>query len=168
MLGPPQLSKLLYEAHLIRLAYSDVRDACADAPEKVSEKLYDILRGNQKLRAQVISIGVPVLLPDGKRILRGPEVKIPPYTGSNELPIEAKSIDEWATKGWIDLRPPNMKKWQNRISVFLSTSDSGISQDTSSGFQWNRLHHGELDEHFVGKIVTYVMIEEEKGERIKQ
>ena len=166
MLGPPQLSKLLYEAHMLKLAYPNVKDIQSETPEKVANKLLDLLSKDGKLRATIISIGVPVLLPDGKKILRGPEVKIPPYTGSNELTIEAKSIDEWANKGWIDLRPSNMKRWQTRLADYLAPA-AGNSQDTSSGFQWNRMHHDELDEHFVGKIVTYIMIEEEKGERIK-
>jgi hypothetical protein len=167
MLGPPHLSKLLYEAHLIKLAYPNPLLAQNDAPDIMSTKLWDVIQADPKLRATIISIGVPILLPDGKRILRAPEVKIPAYTGSNELTIESSSVDEWADKGWIDLRPRNMKRWQERIKEFFVAGSEDSGRDTSSAFPWERRMLGERDDHFAGRIVTHIFIYEEKGERIK-
>jgi hypothetical protein len=42
-----------------------------------------------------------------------------------------------------------------------------MGEDTSSGAPWERINFGEGDEHFPGKIVTHIFIEEEKGARIK-
>ena len=167
MLGPPALSKLLYEAYLIKLAYPDPATATADTPESVSERVWDILKRDRTLRATIISIGVPILLSDGKSVLRGPEVKIPAYAGSNELPITTDSVNEWAEKGWLDLRPSNMKRWQQRIADFFKAATGAASADTSSAFPWERRMLGENDEFFAGRIVTYLFIEEEKGGRIK-
>jgi hypothetical protein len=166
MLGPPHLAKLLYEAHLIKRCYPNPADALNDKPENMSAKLLEVLHKDQKLRATMISIGLAVLLPDGKRLLRGPEVKIPAYAGSNIVPIENGSVEEWADKGWVDLRVKNMQKWQTRIGVYLR-SVSRMGEDTSSGAPWERINFGEGDEHFPGKIVTHIFIEEEKGARIK-
>lgn len=166
MLGPPHLSKLLYEAHLIRLAYHDPAQALKDTAEGMSSKLLELLERDQQLRATMISIGLAILLPDGKRLLRGPDVKIPAYSGSNLVPMEDGSIEEWADKGWVDLRSKNMTKWQRRIEVYL-LSISRNSEDTSSAMPWERMSFGEDDEHFPGKIVTHIFIEEEKGARIK-
>jgi hypothetical protein len=166
MLGPPHLSKLLYEAHLLKRAYPDPSAIAAETPEAMSQNLWDVIRQDNPLRATILSIGVPILLPDGTNILRGPEVKIPAYAGRNEMPIESGSIDEWADKGWLDLRPGNMKRWQQRVSAFLA-STSGGDEDTSSGFPWERKLLGEGDEYFAGKMVTHIFIEEEKGGRIK-
>ena len=168
MLGPPHLSKLLYEAYLLKLAYPDPSVIPGEPAEKLAEKVWQVLQQDKKLRATIISIGVPILLPDGKSILRGPEVKIPPYTGSNELPMDAASVDEWADKGWLDLRPSSMRRWQNRIAEFYrASSQSADHQDTSSGYPWERRMLGAGDEYFAGRLVTHIFIEEEKGGRIK-
>ena len=166
MLGPPHLSKLLYEAHLIKLAYHDPAEALKDSPEGMSSKLTELLERDQQLRATMISIGLAILLSDGKRLLRGPDVKIPAYSGSNFVTMENGSIEEWADKGWVDLRSKNMAKWQRRIEVYLR-SISRNGDDTSSGMPWERMSFGVDDEHFPGKIVTHIFIEEEKGARIK-
>ncbi|MCC6476212.1 short-chain dehydrogenase [bacterium] len=167
MLGPPHLSKLLYEAYLIRLAYPHVKEMCGEAPETVAQRLKIVILREQQLRATILSIGVPILLPDGNTILRGPEVKIPPYMGSNELPIEAGSVDEWAAKGWLDLRASNMALWQKRIKEYMTFDPAADRGDSSSGYPWDARFEGESDVHFVGKIVTRIFIEEENGGRIK-
>lgn len=167
MLGPPALSKLLYEAYLLKLAAHDPAVIPDETPESLSQKVWDVLKRDQKLRATIISIGVPILLPDGKNVLRGPEVKIPAYTGSNELPVTPELIDDWAEKGWLDLRPSNMKRWQKRIAEFSKAASEAATSDTSSAFPWERRMLGEDDEFFAGRIVTYLFVEEEKGGRIK-
>jgi hypothetical protein len=126
-----------------------------------------VIRQDQKLRAMIISIGVPILLPDGKAILRGPEVKIPAYSGKNEIPVVDGSIDEWADKGWLDLRPSSMKRWQGRITDFYRATGGNAASDTSSSFPWEFSMLGEGNEFFAGRIVTHIFIEEEKGRRIK-
>jgi hypothetical protein len=166
ILGPPHLSKLLYEAQLLKMAFPDPSAVSSENPETMSERLWKVIEKDQRLRADIISIGVPILLPDGKRILRGPEVKIPPYRGSNEIPVESGSVDEWADHGWIDLRPVNMERWRQRVIEFYQAARTEAT-DTSSGFPWERRLLGEADEYFPGRIVTHIFIEEEKGGRIK-
>lgn len=168
MLGPPHLSKLLYEAYLLKLTYPDPSAIPSEKPEVVSEKVWQVLEKDKKLRATIVSIGVPILLPDGKRILRGPEVKIPAYSGSNEIPIDSPTlVDEWADKGWVDLRPSNIKRWQTRITNFFAASSGENRSDTSSAFPWERTLLGNGEDNFAGKMVTHIFIEEEKGRRIK-
>ncbi|MDD5087436.1 MAG: short-chain dehydrogenase [bacterium] len=167
MLGPPHLSKLLYEAHLIKMAYPDPAMIVGEAAETISAKLWAILQKDAALRSIIVSIGVPILLPDGKRILRGPEVKIPAYSGSNEIPMREGCIEEWADKGWLDLRPSNMRKWQQRVKDFFKSAVTDTEGDTSSAFPWERRMLGSGEEYFAGKIVTHIFIEEEKGGRLK-
>ncbi|MCB1061115.1 MAG: short-chain dehydrogenase [Calditrichaeota bacterium] len=167
MLGPPHLSKLLYEAYLIWLAFPNVLGFCRKSENECSEALLNVVKSNDTLRATILSIGVPILLPDGKQILRGPEVKIPPYAGSNEFKVDDTSLNEWAKKGWVDLRPANMKLWQQRIEKHLQFDDEENRQDSSSGYPWPSRFEGESDSHFVGKIVTQIFIDEENGGRIK-
>lgn len=167
MLGPPHLSKLLYEAYLIWLAYPQVLEFCKMSKEVCADALMNVVKSNAKVRATILSIGVPILMPDGKRILRGPEVKIPPYAGSNVFKVDTESLNEWVRKGWIDLRPENMTLWQNRIRKHLQFDDGNSRSDSSSGYPWDSRFEGESDTHFVGKIVTRIFIDEENGGRIK-
>lgn len=166
MLGPPHLSKLLYEAYLIWLAYPQVLEFCKQSKETCAEALWKVIQSKSNVRATILSIGIPILLPDGKKILRGPEVKIPPYAGSNEFKADADSVNEWVKKGWIDLRPDNMALWQKRIERYMKFDD-GKRGDSSSGYPWDSRFEGESDTHFVGKIVTRIFIDEENGGRIK-
>lgn len=167
MLGPPHLSKLLYEAFLIWLAFPRVLDFTKLTVDECSKSLENVIRANESLRSTIISIGIPILLPDGKRILRGPEVKIPSYAGSNEFAVTDENLNEWAKKGWIDLRPSNMRLWQDRIETHLKFDDVLRREDNSSGYPWSTRFEGEDDRHFVGKIVTRIFIDEENGGRIK-
>ncbi|MEK6572213.1 MAG: short-chain dehydrogenase, partial [Bacteroidota bacterium] len=60
ILGPPRLSKLLYEAHLLRLACGEMKVVINTKSEVLAEKLQSILERDRHLRAQIISIGVPI------------------------------------------------------------------------------------------------------------
>ncbi len=167
MLGPPHLSKLLYEAYLIWLAFPQISEFCTKSEVECAAALHSVVKANEKLRATILSIGIPILLPDGNGILRGPEVKIPSYAGSNEFTADAESVNEWAKKGWLDLRPANMQLWQRRIKRHVKFDDGVSREDSSSGYAWQSRFEGESDAHFVGKIVTRIFIEEENGGRIK-
>lgn len=167
MLGPPRLSKLLYEAHLLKLAYGTTIKVLKAPAKQISEDLTTVINKEEELRSQIISIGIPILLPDGKTLLRGNEVKIPPYRGVNELPISAAAIDDWAHNGWVDLRISNMEQWKSRLAVIMKEVEASIKGDTSSrNFRtaeyWDRFEN--IDE---GKIVGWIFTEEEKGKRMK-
>jgi len=77
MLGPPRLSKLLYETQMIKLVYGNFNDFIKDTPKNQTNKMFDFIKNDSRLRNEMVSIGVPILFPDGKEYIRGPEVKIP-------------------------------------------------------------------------------------------
>ncbi|MCZ7586782.1 MAG: hypothetical protein M5R36_27505 [Deltaproteobacteria bacterium] len=115
ILGPPRLSKLLYEAHLLKLGFRDIKGVLRATPESLSRKLTETIRKNRDLRARAVSIGIPILLPDGKSMLRGPNVAVPPFRGLDVVPLKAVDIDRFAYDGWIDLRVKNMRLWKSRL-----------------------------------------------------
>ncbi|KAB2925030.1 MAG: short-chain dehydrogenase [Bacteroidetes bacterium] len=167
MLGPPRLSKLLFEAYLLKRIYTTV-NAVMKAPAKaISEKLTALVRKDTELRSHIISIGIPILMPDGKTLLRGDEVKIPPYRGVNELPLTADSLEDWAHAGWIDLRPTNMDAWKARLSIIRKEVEAATAGDTSSRNFRTMEYWGNFDEIDEGKIVGWIFTEEEKGKRMK-
>jgi hypothetical protein len=166
-LGPPRLSKLLYEAYLLKLAFGSVREVMKASGKAISAKLESLIRGNAELRAKMISIGIPILLADGKTLLRGPAIKIPPYRGTNELKITDKALNAWAHDGWVDLRVQNMEHWKSRFEIILDQVQQVPEGDTSSRHLRNTVYWDSFREIDPGKIVGWIFTDEEKGNRMK-
>jgi hypothetical protein len=167
MLGPPRLSKLLYEAHLLKKVYGTVNVVMKTSPKKMSSELTDYISKNGALRSQIISIGIPILLPNGKTLLRGNDVKIPAFRGINELNISPESIDDWARNGWIDLRASNMEQWKHRLNEIQKEVELYTTDDTSSRNFRTTEYWSDFNDIDAGKIVGWVFTEEEKGKRMK-
>jgi len=167
VLGPPRLSKLLYEAHLLELGYNDMKTVMQTDARTISKRLLALVQENQKLRAQIISIGIPILLPDGKTLLRGPEIKIPPFRGINELEISPKHVDLWTHDGWVDLRVSNMQRWKDRFHKIMHNVELIPEGETSSQFLRTREYWKNFTEIDPGKIVGWIFTEEDQGMRMK-
>ncbi len=167
ILGPPRLSKLLYEAYLLQLAFGDVASVTKTPAKGIAQKLESLIRGDAQLRAQIISIGIPILLPDGKTLLRGPDIKIPPYRGENELKITEKTLEAWAHDGWVDLRITNMEHWKKRFEIIAEQVRQIPEQDTSSRRLRNKAYWSHFREIDPGKLVGWIFSDEEKGQRMK-
>lgn len=167
LLGPPRLSKLLYEAHLLKLAVNSL-DALLTADEhQLAADLEKLICENQALRSRIISIGIPILLPDGKRLLRGPVIKIPAFRGSNLQDVSVERIDQWADDGWIDLREKNMQTWKRRVQEIFNDINAIPPEDTSSQFDRNRRFWLEDEEINIGKVAGWILAHEEHGARMK-
>src|SRR5690606_23525416 len=110
MLGPPRLSKLLFEAAILRrLAGADLIAASTLDADKVAVDSRALIHDDPDLRMRILSIGLPILLPDGESVLRGVEVKVRPEGG------EAVQIERLIENGWVDLRPTNWQRWIRRV-----------------------------------------------------
>jgi predicted dinucleotide-binding enzyme len=153
-LGPPRISKLLFEAYLLKRVYSKMGAALEVKPNVMAAALEQEVCHNASLRQRIISIGIPILLADGQRLLRGPS---------------SKSAD--AYHGWVDLRPANMAKWQERLIAIRQRVRTELSGDTSSRYdrvyRTSREWLPEDDAFEVGEIVAWILSYEEHGERGK-
>jgi hypothetical protein len=167
MLGPPRLSKVLYEAYLLKLTYGDIHAVARTNAKSMSKRLLDLITGNSELRSAIISIGIPILLPNGKSLLRASTIKIPPYRGENELPIDTHSIDQWAHDGWVDLRSKNMELWRARFKEIVMMVEELPEEETSSRTMHNREYWKNFSEIDPGKICGWIFTYEEKGKRMK-
>lgn len=167
ILGPPRLSKLLHEAHLLQIAYGTMVSITKTSPKLMADKLGQLIQQDADIRSRIISIGIPILLPDGKTLLRAGEIKIPPYRGENELPVTAKAIDAWAHDGWVDLRIRNMERWKTRFSVIMNDVKEIPALESSSRNFRNKAYWNEFHEIDPGKLVGWIFSEEEKGKRMK-
>src|SRR5207244_12317165 len=96
MLGPPRLTKLLFEAFLCSRLRPTVR-ALAEAQAKgLAAEAHALVQQDGALRSHILSVGIPILAPDGQRLYRGSLVVVP---GGPPDPPRA------APRGWVDLRP---------------------------------------------------------------
>jgi NAD(P)-dependent dehydrogenase (short-subunit alcohol dehydrogenase family) len=167
ILGPPRLSKLLYEAYLLQKTFGTIKAVVKATPKQMTEKTEALIRENKDLRSQIISIGIPILLSDGKTLLRGKDIKIPPYRGENELPINEKAMKSWVHDGWVDLRVENMSRWKSRFVAIVKDAEETSIRDTSSRHFRTRLYWDNFEEIDPGKIGGWIFSEEEKGKRMK-
>ncbi|MDF1612649.1 short-chain dehydrogenase [Stygiobacter electus] len=167
LLGPPRLSKLLHEINILKNVFGSMKNIVNQKPEKLSEGCFEYLKKNEKLKNEIISIGIPILFPDGKKLLRGNEIKIPPFRGENELDINETSINLWANDGWVDLRVKNMIVWQQRLNAIINEAESINPNDTSSMHVRTKKYWNNFETIDIGKVVGWIFIKEEKGERMK-
>jgi hypothetical protein len=167
MLGPPRLSKLLFESFLLKLGFKDMVTVVKADKNALSKKLTEIIKKDSDLRSKIISIGIPILMPDGKTLLRGSDIKIPPYRGETELSINKNNIDLWAHDGWVDLRANNMQAWKDRLNKIIREIVQIPKDDTSSRFMRTKEYWKDFKAIEPGKIVGWIFTVEELGERMK-
>ena len=167
ILGPPRLSKLLYEAYLLKQLFKDMTTVMKTPAGILSKRIHAKILSDSSLRSRIISIGIPILLPDGTNLLRGDEIKIPPFQGENEIPLTARSIDLWAHDGWVDLRVRNMDCWKTRFRKISQMVRRIPKDDTSSQYMNTREYWGNYATIDPGKIAGWIFSYEEKGMRMK-
>ncbi len=162
-LGPPQLSKLLWEAELLNMEYGTLNSVLAQSPQEISHALYTRLQADEQLRTTITSIGVPILAPDGATLLRGPFIRIPEMAGEQAVRIEPGAIDRWAAKGWVDLRAGNFARWQARFERMARAQQRsrgrGSAAITREAYLSNEIQSGT--------VVGWIFNNEEGGYRIK-
>lgn len=168
-LGPPALSKLLFEAHFLKEAcgsltgmiqHSDGRPMSA---EDLFKKLENHVDGASILNIAP-SVGIPIILPNGETILRGPSINVPEVRGhdtyANATP---KNINKWAAKGWVDLRFPNIQQWHARAESMVNARFA--LRDAGSAAANRRSYLPDIFE--IGEVVAWIFNNELDGHRIE-
>ena len=157
ILGPPRLSKLLFEAHLLKLISDDsMARVQSMTPEELSAAAFERLKEDARLRSQILSIGIAILTPDGEKLMRGPQIK-------------ADNADD----GWVDLTPANMAHWQQRIRQIQERTQAELLAD--GGQYSSRFYRvfvdpatGDVKDHIVpGDLAGWIFTYEERGMRVK-
>jgi hypothetical protein len=168
LLGPPRLSKLLYEAHLIKKIAGSFEDAMFYRPVDLANESVKLISSNTKLRMEMLSIGLAILLPEGNKYLRGTEVKIPKHLGKDQIHCDQKTIDKWCEEGWVDLRPANFELWQKRLGEIKKQTSMIKEDDTSSRYTYSRDYWDNFNSLDEGKLVGWIFEHEDKGWRFKR
>jgi len=167
MLGPPRLSKLLFEIQLIKTIAGTMKNISTFSAKNLSQLCTDLIKNNHNLRNEILSIGIPILLPDGKTFLRGKEMKIPAFTGDNEIALDKAKINRFAYEGWLDLRTANMTAWLKRIKAIMDEATAISEKETSSLHVRTKQYWNYFEEISIGRVVSWIFIHEEKGTRMK-
>ncbi|MEA2694400.1 MAG: hypothetical protein QOJ16_3787 [Acidobacteriota bacterium] len=165
MLGPPRNSKLLFEAHLLRLAYKTMRAVRESTPEGVRDALDQLVREDTEAANRVVAVGIPILLESGE-ILRAPKVIVPADACNQKVTPE--KLEAWVQDGWVDLRLANCARWIERFKRIQEEIDAIPEGDTSSRHLRNRRFWQEDRGIQPGKIVGWILSVEEKGSRMKR
>ena len=159
MLGPPRLSKLLFEGAILARLYGSLRELAECDADATAQQSAELLNDDADLRSRILSIGLPILMPDGK-LLRGPDVKVAPEPGQS--PADPKLADN----GWVDLRAQNWKRWRERAAAMLQevegrpSPDQGSRFDTEPGSRRMNLRPG--------RMAAWIFRKEDRGERVKR
>lgn len=162
-LGPPGLSKLLYEAYLLYQRYHTLERVLNQRPRKIADAIYRYLQKNDALVELIVSVGVPILAPDGETIWRGPFIRIPERADTDRVPLTRQHIDQWARKGWVDLRPENFTLWRDRFEKMERARKAlrgrGSSAVTEEAYLFEEIR--------IGEVVAWILNNEAEGYRIK-
>jgi len=159
MLGPPRLSKLLFEAHILSMLSPSIEQLAASEPAEVSREAQALVDRDAGLRAEMVSVGIPVLCADGKSLYRGATVVVPPVQG------EALAA---APRGWVDLRPSNCTLWIERAKTIVAQAETRLAANGGSGSDEEWFGVNPVEQIAPWRLATWVFRHEDRGERIKR
>jgi len=160
MLGPPRLTKLLFEGEILARLYRTLHAASELDPKETAARARALVDEDADLRQRILTVGLPILLPDGAHVLRGVEVKVRPEVG---LPLRDQRLVE---RGWVDLREQNWARWRERcVTLAQEIAErppvcAGSTGDHEYGDGTGALRPG--------RIASWIFRVEEGGARIKR
>ncbi len=160
MLGPPRLSKLLFEVALLRRLHKGLDAAAELDPDHTARRAAQLIDEDEELRVRILTIGLPILLPDGERVLRGESAKVVPDPG------QSPNDPRLAENGWVDLRASNWAKWRERLRTIRDELDRGPT--ASDGSRADREPHDRSRALRPGRLAAWVFRYEDGGEREKR
>lgn len=193
ILGPPRLSKLLFEAYLLKRVSNTMQAVADSSPETLSDALLKLVTQDADLRSRAISIGIPILIPraprtgntassqqeggeltlgDGLSLLCAQRDRRDHRWEWQDWQVTPTAINRWAETEWIDLRPSNMARWKVRLARIISESEGMPTPGFDSSSRWGRAMASPATwqlqpEINVGEVVGWIFINEEEGGRMK-
>ncbi len=172
ILGPPRLSKLLFEAYMLKRVFTSIQAIAESSPEALSQALVELVTEDSDLRSQAISIGIPILMADGATLLCAERERRDHRWEWQSWQVTQAAINRWAETEWIDLRVSNMARWRTRMVNILSEATGMPSPEFDSSSRWGRSMADPATwqlqpEINIGEIVGWIFTSEEEGERMK-
>lgn len=156
MLGPPRLTKLLYEAHIWSMLCPTVEALARSDAGELARRGADLMARDTDLRSTILSVGLPVIV-SGNRIYRGELVVVPP---------EGDDADRAAARGWVDLRPGNAAVWIGRAERVCQQVAARGTEGSGSGVAWDAMR--PADPITPWRFAAWIFRHEDDGTRIKR
>jgi len=162
MLGPPRLTKLLFESYICGQLRSSVRALAESEAGDLAQGALALVERDGALRSHILSVGIAILAPDGERLYRGSTVVV---AGSGRAGSDPRDA---APRGWVDLRPEQFGMWIARAGEMLAQAERRRTRaaDSGSDVDWTAL--GADDPIEPARFATWVFRYEDRGERIKR
>lgn len=172
-LGPPELGKMLWEAHLLQAVYgrknkedrfNELDRVIEQQPEDLALAVNKLIEDDAQLRNTIVSVGFPILTREGT-LIRGPYLRIPEEKNEVSTRIESwDKVEEWAKKGWVDLRVSNMERWLKWFKKMRHETER-IRERGSAAFTLDAYVSEQIH---IGSVVGWIFNNEENfGHRIK-
>lgn len=157
LLGPPRLTKMLYETQILSQLVPSVRALGEAKGADLARRAAELVAGDGDLRSLMVSIGLPVIVADDL-VYRGPTVLMPPVEGD-----VARAVG----RGWVDLRAANCEVWAARAKRMMEQADArGACAGTGSDEDWDAIAPEEPVSP--ARFAAWVFQHEDHGERIKR
>jgi len=147
----PLTSKILWEGLILKKALQGLDKVSKTDTHEIQEKTFEIIKTNKTLRTQIISIGIPILLPTGK-MLCGPAINVPIKKTRN---ITVNDIEKWAAIGWVDLRFKNWSRWRSWLQKYEDNVRYEYPKEKERKFE-------------VGEVCGWIFANELGGLRLKR
>jgi hypothetical protein len=162
-LGPPELGKLLWEAHLLKLKFGTLNAVLEQPADVLAAEVYALVQSDAHLRQTIVSVGLPLLTPEGTALIRGPFIRIPEVPGKNNVPLTPENVEQWAAKGWVDLRPKSFERWRERFSRMQREAQRLRGRGSAAITRQAYLS----DDISIGAVVGWILNNEMEAYRIK-
>ncbi len=156
ILGPPRLTKLLYEAHVLSRVRNSIRDLAETDAADVSDAAVELVMLDKELRSTIVSVGIPIIVP-GDLIYRAERLAVP-FADDSE-------IDRVAPRGWVDLRLGNCEAWIQRARRMVE-QERARRDGSGSDYEWRAIETAEPISP--SRCAAWVFRWEDDGERIKR
>ncbi len=160
MLGPPRLTKMLYEAFICSRLRPTVRALADSDPDELAREAEALIAGDQDLRSLIISVGLPILVQEEK-VYRASKVMVMP---------DGEGCDKVAARGWVDVRPSGCGVWIGRARRMVEQAEARTrsvkGRGSGSDLDWAALE--PEDAIAPARFAKWVFKYEDDGERIKR
>ncbi len=156
MLGPPRLTKHLYEAYIWSLLCENVGALAAAEAADLAQRASRLIAQDSTLRSTIVSVGLPILV-EGDLVYRGELVVVGPEPGD---------FEKAASRGWVDLRQRNAANWIARARRMCEQVKDVVGGDSGSGVDLGLI--GPDDPISPSRMAAWIFRFEDGGQRIKR
>ncbi len=146
----PTVSKHLIELFLLmKVSEFSVKKCITTRVTLLVQKIEQLLMSNNEIRAQIISLGLPIIFENGEVIL-GEYYYVPNPQEKNI--VNSENIDLWASSGWVDVRKAQVRYWKLILGkVALEAETIEDNKQLVLNRNWQEIANGDT-----GELLGYI------------